>query len=617
MSQRAAPDTRERPSKSKASGPCLMVIFGAAGDLTHRLITPALYNLVRRGLLPESFAVVGVDIKEMDDNGWRRMMKQAVHRFTEAVHTEMEIDPLDADAVDWLTSRTHYLKGDFSEPATYKRLRELLTKLDEHHEAGDNVLYYLATAPGFFEPVIRQLGKARMAQESDKTGWRRVVVEKPFGHDLASAKALNESIGRVLREDQIFRIDHFLGKETVQNILSFRFANGLFEPIWNRDRIDHVQITAAETVGVEDRGRFYEHTGALRDMVPNHLFQLLALVAMEPPTSFSPEALRQRKAETIAAIRPPKPHDAVRGQYRDGAVKGELVNAYRDEPNVAPDSDTETFVALKLAVDTWRWAGVPFYLRTGKHLGARTTEIAIRFKSAPLAPFRSTAVDTFGPNWLVLHIQPNEGISLHFDVKRPGTEVNLSPVRMDFRYRDWFRPEHGVGYETLLYDCMTGDAALFQDAAMVEAGWRAVQPVLDAWSEQPTDGFPNYASGSAGPASADTLLAMDGGRSWRPLTASLEPPPRRPRRATKKSPAKKSTAKKMATRKRAAAATMGKAGSTKASRPASSKRTPSRSAPKATSKASKGKATSTAKRASTKKATSKKPASSGKSSDKA
>ncbi len=346
-----------------------------------------------------------------------------------------------------------------------------------------------------------------------------MIIEKPFGHDLASAHALNERILKVLREDQIYRIDHFLGKETVQNIMAFRFANGLFEPIWNRDRIDHVQITVAETVGVERRGSFYEQTGALRDMVPNHLFQLLAMVAMEPPTSFDAEAVRTRKAETIEAIRPIQPEDAIRGQYGPGAVNGELAISYRDEPNVAPDSVTETFVAMKLSIDTWRWSGVPFYLRTGKHMGRRTTEIAIRFKSAPFAPFRGTGMDAFGPDWLVLQIQPDEGISLQFDVKRPGPRVELAPVRMDFKYADWFRAEPNVGYETLLYDCMTGDATLFQRADMVEACWRAVQPILDDWSQRTPADFPNYASGSAGPASADTLLAL-GGRSWRPLNSA-------------------------------------------------------------------------------------------------
>jgi glucose-6-phosphate 1-dehydrogenase len=524
---RLDPNPPEAPRAPPADD-CVMVIFGAGGDLTRRLVMPALYNLKRRGLLPEKFALVGVDHADYDDAGWRRHLTKSMNSFVHG-EGEFEIDHLDRTAWKWLGDRMTYVRADFTDAASYKKLGELLTRMHKRVGSGGNTLFYLATAAQFFDVVVTRLGAAKLVRENAGSGWRRVVIEKPFGRDLASAKVLNASIGKVLREDQIFRIDHFLGKETVQNILAFRFANGLFEPIWNRDRIDHVQITAAETVGVEDRGRFYEHTGCLRDMVPNHLFQLLSLVAMEPPASFGSAAVRQRKSETIAAIRPPKVEDAVRGQYRAGAVDGELVRGYREEPNVAPDSPVETYVALKFSVDTWRWAGVPFYLRTGKHLGTRVTEIAIRFKPAPFAPFRHTAVDTFGPNWLVLHIQPNEGISMQFDVKRPGTEVALAPVRMDFRYRDWFNPEHGVGYETLLYDVMTGDNGLFQDAAMVEAGWAAVQPILDAWQEVP-DGFPNYTSGSAGPSAADTLLAMDEGRRWRPLNAGLQPPPRRPRK---------------------------------------------------------------------------------------
>jgi glucose-6-phosphate 1-dehydrogenase len=414
--------------------------------------------------------------------------------------------------------------------------------------------------------------------------WRRVIVEKPFGHDLASAKMLNAHIQRVLGEDQIFRIDHFLGKDTVQSIMAFRFANGLFEPIWNRDRIDHVQITVAETVGVERRGSFYEQTGALRDMVPNHLFQLLAMVAMEPPTSFDAEAVRTRKAEVIEAIRPILPEDAVRGQYGPGAVNGELARAYRDEPDVAPDSVTETFVAMKLAIDTWRWSGVPFYLRTGKHMGRRTSEIAIRFKSAPMAPFRGTGMDAFGPDWLVLQIQPDEGISLQFDVKRPGPRVELAPVRMDFKYADWFRAEPNVGYETLLYDCMTGDATLFQRADMVEACWRAVQPIIDDWHQRTPADFPNYASGSAGPASSDTLLAM-GGRSWRPLNTGTEPARRAARQkadagqaaqlATKE-PAKPTRAKRAAAKKTLRKASVKKA--TPAKKAVAAKKAPAKKA---------------------------------------
>ncbi len=350
--------------------------------------------------------------------------------------------------------------------------------------------------------------------------WRRVVIEKPFGHDLPSAKALNAAILKTLQEHQIYRMDHFLGKETVQNIMALRFANGLFEPLWNREHIDHIQITAAETVGVEHRGKFYEGTGALRDMVPNHLFQLLSLTAMEPPISFDAEAVRDKKAEVIQAIRPPSPRqvprDAVRGQYDAGTVLGKTVQAYRSEPDVSPQSNTETYVAWRLKIDNWRWAGVPFYLRTGKYLKDRRTEIAIRFHQAPYTLFRGTEVERMNPNWMILRIQPDEGISLQFAAKRPGPTVTLGNVRMDFAYKSYFDMAPSTGYETLLYDCMIGDATLFQRADNIEAGWRAVQPILDSWAANPPKDFPNYAAGSDGPAEADQLLAR-GGRSWRAL----------------------------------------------------------------------------------------------------
>ncbi|WP_448098652.1 glucose-6-phosphate dehydrogenase [Luteibacter yeojuensis] len=505
-------------SRAHPADPCTVVIFGAAGDLTSRLVVPALYNMRRTGLLSDNFSVIGFNHGKMADNAWKKSLTTALERFVGNSGGK-----LDADAWGWLSGQMTYHAGDFDDLTAFQSLAIKLKDAERRRGTKGNVLFYLATPERFFGDVIEKLHEAGLVDDGGPDGqcWRRVIVEKPFGHDLASAHALNERILKVLREDQIYRIDHFLGKETVQNIMAFRFANGLFEPIWNRDRIDHVQITVAETVGVERRGSFYEQTGALRDMVPNHLFQLLAMVAMEPPTSFDAEAVRTRKAETIEAIRPIQPEDAVRGQYGPGAVNGELAISYRDEPNVAPDSITETFVAMKLSIDTWRWSGVPFYLRTGKHMGRRTTEIAIRFKSAPFAPFRGTGMDAFGPDWLVLQIQPDEGISLQFDVKRPGPRVELAPVRMDFKYADWFRAEPNVGYETLLYDCMTGDATLFQRADMVEACWRAVQPILDDWAQRTPADFPNYASGSAGPASADTLLAL-GGRSWRPLNSANE-----------------------------------------------------------------------------------------------
>ncbi|NMI21092.1 glucose-6-phosphate dehydrogenase [Xanthomonas hortorum pv. pelargonii] len=546
-------------NEQETTPPCIIVVLGARGDLTKRLVMPALYNLRRAGALGEQFAIVGMDHGDISERSWRTMMGQSMTELLSSRDAEFQTDEFDTDTWEWLRERMHYLRGDFTDLGAYQALDGVLEKLHKRYGTQGNVLFYLATAARFFEPVLLNLGEAGLVKQREGQGWRRVIVEKPFGHDLPSAVALNATVARVLHEDQVFRIDHFLGKETVQNILAFRFANGLFEPVWNRDRIDHVQITAAETIGVEGRGRFYDPTGCLRDMVPNHLFQLLAMIAMEPPAAFTTEAMHRRRAEVIEAVRPIKPEDVVRGQYASGAVSRSAVPGYREEDTVPEDSETETYVAMKLQVDTWRWAGVPFYLRTGKRLRERTTEIAIRFKPAPLAPFRSTEVGGYGPDWLVLHIQPDEGISLQFDVKRPGAQVALAPVRMDFRYRDWFPKEYTVGYERLLQDCMKGEAGLFQDAAMVEAAWRIVQPILDAWKQPPSD-FPNYAAGSAGPSAADALLAMNGGHAWRALTPGRKPPPRRgpEARSSAATPVKKATKKtakkaSKATPKRAAA----------------------------------------------------------------
>ncbi|AMV00394.1 glucose-6-phosphate dehydrogenase [Xanthomonas citri] len=531
-------------SEQATTPPCIIVVFGARGDLTKRLVMPALYNLRRSGALGDDFAIAGMDHGDISERAWRTNMGQSMTQLLSSRDAEFQTDEFDTATWDWLRERMHYLRGDFTDQGAYRSLGGVLDKLHKRYGTQGNVLFYLATAARFFEPVLLNLGEAGLVKQREGEGWRRVIVEKPFGHDLPSAQHLNATVAKVLHEDQVFRIDHFLGKETVQNILAFRFANGLFEPVWNRDRIDHVQITAAETIGVEGRGRFYDPTGCLRDMVPNHLFQLLAMIAMEPPAAFTTEAMHRRRAEVIEAVRPIKPEDVVRGQYASGAVNRNAVPGYREEDTVPDDSDTETYVAMKLQVDTWRWAGVPFYLRTGKRLRERTTEIAIRFKPAPLAPFRSTEVGGYGPDWLVLHIQPDEGISLQFDVKRPGAQVTLAPVRMDFRYRDWFPKEYTVGYERLLQDCMNGEAGLFQDAAMVEGAWRIVQPILDAWKQPPSD-FPNYAAGSAGPSAADALLAMNGGHAWRALTPGRKPPPRRPpeARAGAATPIKKTTKK--------------------------------------------------------------------------
>jgi glucose-6-phosphate 1-dehydrogenase len=505
--------------QAKPADPCAMVIFGATGDLTKRLVMPALYNLSRTNVLPEHFALIGVARAEGTAESWRDQLYDTLKSFVGNATTEFDVDHIDEAAWKRLAEKMVYVRGDLNKPELYYRLRSALEEADKAHGTQGNAIFYLAVADRLFGSVVEQLGKAQLTdQDEDKSGkrrfWRRVVIEKPFGHSLDSARELNAHIQRTLHEDQIFRIDHFLGKDTVQSIMAFRFANGLFEPIWNRDRIDHVQITAAETVGVEERGNFYEATGALRDMVPNHLFTLLSMVAMEPPIGFDAAAIRSKKVEVLAAMPAVKPAAAVRGQYGAGTVLGKKAKAYRQEPNVAPDSNIETYVALRLEIDNWRWTGVPFYLRTGKHMSQRNTEIAIRFKQAPYTAFQDTPVDMLRPNWLVLRISPDEGISLQFEVKRRGPVVDLAAVKMDFHYDDWFPKEPNVGYETLLYDVMIGDPTLFMRADMVEQAWRVVQPVLDAWAKKDAADLPIYPAGSAGPSEADALLAQDG-RQWR------------------------------------------------------------------------------------------------------
>lgn len=499
----------------QSTGPCVVVIFGATGDLTKRKLIPALYNLAQNHLLPQQFSILGIGRKPISIDDFRDKIRQDLLEFAAG--------EIDADLCDWLLKRLHYLSGDFQDPDTYRVLAETLAYIDQEQGTQGNYLYYLATAPIFFAEITRQLGAAGIAHEGNGQ-WRRVIFEKPFGRDLESAKALNRDISQVLEEHQIYRIDHYLGKETVQNILIFRFGNGLFEPVWNHRYIDHVQITVAEKVGVEDRGGYYEGAGALRDMIQNHLFQLLAMVAIEPPVSFAADAVRDEKSKVLRAIQPLTAEDvlsyAVRGQYGFGQGADPAMIAYRSEPRVASDSKTETFAALKLTIDNWRWAEVPFYLRTGKRLPERASEIAIQFKRVPSLLFRDTSAEHLVPNFLVLRIQPNEGISLQFGVKEPGPKVRLGRVNMDFCYADYFNTAPTTGYETLLYDCMIGDATLFQRSDNVELGWQVVTPILDVWQAMPARDFPNYAAGSWGPQAADELLARDG-RQWHSISTQF------------------------------------------------------------------------------------------------
>ncbi|MBK8178143.1 MAG: glucose-6-phosphate dehydrogenase [Planctomycetes bacterium] len=497
------------PPSGSIAPPCTMVIFGAAGDLTKRKLIPSLYNLAREKLLPDEFAVLGVARADLDHAGFRKQLADEIAGFVPG--------KLDPKLWEWLEKRIYYLPGKFDDPETFKRLSVELERIEGQHRTRGNLLFYLATSPDYFAGVTKSLKDAGLAGE-EPGRWRRVIVEKPFGRDLVTAKELNASLLSVLSERQIYRIDHYLGKETVQNILVFRFANGIFEPIWNRRYVDHVQITVAETLGVEKRGGYYDRAGCLRDMVPNHIFQLISLVGMEPPISFDADAVRDEQSKVLRAIRPLAPEEVlshtVRGQYGAGGIAGRALTHYRSEPGVDPRSHTETYVAMKLGIDSWRWNGVPFYLRVGKALATRTTEITINFRRPPLVLFRNTNVGELTPNQLVISVQPKEGISLSFGAKVPGATLKVGGVDMEFDYSRHFGSMPATGYERLMYDAMLGDQTLFQRADMVEAGWSVVAPVLDVWQALPPRGFPNYPAGTWGPADADTLLTRDG-RAWR------------------------------------------------------------------------------------------------------
>jgi glucose-6-phosphate 1-dehydrogenase len=503
------PQTTPATQKAAVADPGVIIIFGAAGDLTKRKLMPALYNLLGDRLLSEEFAIVGVARTELSDAAFRERLQDEM--------TELAPNAQDASLWDWIYKRLYYLSGDFQDPDLYGRLETLLTQIDQDWHTQGNYLYYLATAPEFFCEIASRLGAAGLTHEENGK-WRRVIIEKPFGHDLNSARKLNTNLRSVLAEQQIYRIDHYLGKETVQNILMFRFGNGLFEPLWNHRYVDQVQITVAETVGVENRGGYYDGAGALRDMVQNHLFQLLAMVAMEPPVSFEADAVRDEKAKVLRSIQPLSEAEVlsstVRGQYDTGSLNGHTVPAYRTEPKVSPTSSTETFAAMKLTIDNWRWAGVPFYLRTGKHLAERITEIVIQFKRVPSLLFRQTAISELTPNLLRIQIQPSESISFQFGAKVPGPLTQMGAVKMRFCYTDYFQSTPTTGYETLLYDCMIGDATLFQRADTVELGWSIVTPILDVWQGIPPRSFPNYAAGTWGPKEAEQLLQKDGWQWW-------------------------------------------------------------------------------------------------------
>ena len=490
----------------KVAGPCVFVLFGASGDLTKRKLIPALFNLVKAKLLPDTFAIMGVSVDDLDVEAFRRQVSEF-------------LPTNDSTALEWLRTRLQYERGDFADPNLFARLGERLAAIDAEFHTEGNYLFYMATAPKFFASIVQQLGRAELSRQ-DNGRWRRVVIEKPFGTDLESAKTLNRDIKGVLQENQIYRIDHYLGKETVQNIMVFRFDNAIFEPIWNRRYIDHVQITNAETVGVERRGAYFDNAGTLRDMVPNHVMQLLSLTAMESPVSFSADAVRNEQAKVLHSLQPLNSEDvlqySVRGQYGDGTIDNERVPRYRTEPGVNPESRTETFVALKLNIDNWRWAGVPFYFRTGKRLAKRHTEITIQFKRMPFELFRNAPFHKGHTNTLVIQIQPVEGISLSFGAKIPGPVLRVGSVDMSFEYSKYFGADAYTGYEVLLYDCMIGDATLFQRADMVEAGWTVIDPMLDVWKALPPRKFPNYASGTWGPAESDRLLEADN-RQWRKI----------------------------------------------------------------------------------------------------
>ncbi|HEY7326457.1 MAG TPA: glucose-6-phosphate dehydrogenase [Gemmataceae bacterium] len=487
--------------------PTVVVIFGGGGDLTHRKLVPALYNLFLDHWLPQNFAIVGVDRLKMNDDSYRKNLRESVDQFSRRGKTKDD---------DWgqFVSHVHYLSADFTNAGSYSELNENLGKLEKDWQPKAHHIFYLATAPSMIEVIARQLHDVKLLDDEKHS---RLVVEKPFGRDLDSARKLNRQLIGLMNEDQIYRIDHYLGKETVQNILALRFANSFLEPIWNRRYINHVQITVAEEVGVEHRGGYYDRSGALRDMIQNHLLQVLCCIAMEPPVSFDANEVRSKKTDVLKAIRIISGEQiaqfAVRGQYAMGKSEGKNVPAYRQEPDVSPDSPTETYAALKLYVDNWRWQDVPFYLRTGKRLPARVSEVFVQFQPVPHRSFPASAYAAWSPNRMMIRIQPEEAIQIRFQAKQPGQTLHLRPVQMRFSYKESFQTQPPEAYETLLLDVIRSDATLFMRGDQVEAAWTVVQPILDDWNAHPPLDFPNYAAGTWGPEAADELLARDG-RHW-------------------------------------------------------------------------------------------------------
>jgi glucose-6-phosphate 1-dehydrogenase len=500
---------REGMRLERTAEPCVVVILGASGDLTKRKLMPALFRLAQARLIPAEFAVVGASRTAMETEEFRAQMRDAVAEFSD----DKEIDP---QVWESFAQKLYYVTLDIGTPGDFKQLGSLLEKVNGEHGTQGNRLFYLSTAPQLFAEAVKQLGETGLTKSR---GWVRVIVEKPFGSDLESARELNQRLHEHLEESQIYRIDHYLGKETVQNLLVFRFANGIYEPLWNRQYIDHVQITNAETVGVEGRGGYYEGAGVVRDMIQNHVFQLLSLIAMEPPASLDSEAVRDEKIKAMTSARAFTPErvrgECVRGQYGAGAINGEPVVGYRDEPGVAKDSTTETFAALTMYFDNWRWSGVPFFIRSGKRLTKRATEIAIQFKDAPHQLFGREVMEQVAANQLIIRIQPDEGITLRFAAKVPGQVTRVRDVNMDFRYGSSFGVQLAEAYERLLLDCMLGDPTLYARTDMTERGWEIVMPILDEWARMKSDvSFPNYEAGTWGPEASDELIEH-AGRRWR------------------------------------------------------------------------------------------------------